>query len=392
MNGVAKAKDEVLSDADGVHLQKTKPNNERKLVAETDVYLTDIMPDEDAELVLLQYPLRPPDRLYPASEVKRVRVKPENRRIEMDMDQMTVISSNISLQTKYMIGKWKGDELILAPLDRAVQIRPKMSHLDSNLIESEDKNIENASESKKGDAGVGMELFTVQIQRHETRRQLEAKQQSHAYLREKEESEPWCEVSVSSIESNRCNAIRAKWDSVPSEDKSIHQPQDSNCQTAKSQDATLEYLRKLVPYPNNGDQIELVEASNSMNISCENGPQNSLKNGLDRERKTTLKIILEELFEAQSVCSLDTIGEKCKSYFEESEDMSKHSDITALNEEQLHQEVRLALLCNCSPDHSTALHTGVTFWGCSVHVRVVFCKKYRNARNGQFSRNCIEAF
>ena len=37
------------------------------------------------QIVMLQYPLRPQDRPYPTADVKAVRVKPQNQRIEIDV-------------------------------------------------------------------------------------------------------------------------------------------------------------------------------------------------------------------------------------------------------------------------------------------------------------------
>ena len=176
----------------------------RHVVSEVDVFLTDVeklsSPDAIAsagdamvnvdkmeqwrQLILLQYPLRSQERPYPVYDTKTVRVKPRNQRIEVDipisersanydkqgsnrqggpfslMPNLTLRSKDIDLQTKYMIGMVRGGKLVLAPLDRAVQLRPKMSYLDGETRHEDltRKDAESAVSNSNS-----MELFTVQI-------------------------------------------------------------------------------------------------------------------------------------------------------------------------------------------------------------------------------------
>ena len=118
----------------------------------------------------------------------------------------TTRSSNVDLHTKYMVGVLKDGKLTLVPLDKAVQLRPK------SFMEQPEVPTSNAIKQQ-----VPQEdgLLTVRIERHETKKQIEARQRSHAYQRELEEMEPWLPLSASSTNSTKAKKVREEWAKAP---------------------------------------------------------------------------------------------------------------------------------------------------------------------------------
>ena len=111
-----------------------------------------------------------------------------------------------------------------------------------------------AAQPKGAAVGGGVELMTVQIQRHETQRQLEARQQSHAYLREVEEREAWSSLKVWPIGSTGSSAVRRAWrrnDRAAAADpaapsSSSHANANANVNAAPAETNAM-YLSRLVP-------------------------------------------------------------------------------------------------------------------------------------------------
>ena len=236
-----------------------------------------------SQIVLLQYPLRPQDRPYPTSAAEAVRVKPINQRVEVDIpishecgnydgdhrpamagttagrskvSCLTLRSSDIALETNYMVGMEQAGRLVLLPLDRAVQMRPHNAYLDRSQEgeRAEASGAAAAAQPKGAAVGGGVELMTVQIQRHETQRQLEARQQSHAYLREVEEREAWSSLKVWPIGSTGSSAVRRAWrrnDRAAAADpaapsSSSHANANANVNAAPAETNAM-YLSRLVP-------------------------------------------------------------------------------------------------------------------------------------------------
>jgi hypothetical protein len=206
------------------------------------------------QVMMLQYPLRPQERPYPMQDVRDVRVKPQVQRIEVDVpiftdshnyedrqckqiSSLTLRSSNVNLHTKCMLGVLKDGKLTLVPLDKAVQLRPK-SFLDqpeapvSNVIKQQ-------VQQQDG-------LIGVRIERHETKKQIEARQRSHAYQREMEELEPWLPLSASATGSAKAKKVREEWAKKPS-DMSMGVDESANSESAAS------YLDRLLA--RNQDEI-----------------------------------------------------------------------------------------------------------------------------------------
>jgi len=332
------------------------------------------------QIVMLQCPLRPHSRPYPTVDASSVRVKPQNQRIEVDIplkkqsenyedrgrakgaqvESLTLRSSKVDLHTKYMVGVVKDGRLILAPLSKAVQLRPKLSSLDPSLLQlgergkqSGETMMESGLSGKPLGYGNNMELLTVKIQRHETPRQLAARHRSHAYLREQEESEPWSHLSVSSIQQDKSVAVRRRWadisDGLEPEKSGEESPNAGNAVKKR----TLNYLRKLVPHFSD-------EQVGSLPSEVANTP-------LFQSMMAPLKHLLREVFEDMSVCSLNAI----KSFSEDlgNDDLSR--TIQMLSEESL---------------HSAVVQTGDVVFMCGQYYR-----KYREEDYGNKADN-MEAF
>ncbi|QDZ19880.1 subunit RPC5 of DNA-directed RNA polymerase III [Chloropicon primus] len=265
----------------------------RRLVSELDAHLADV--DDLVEvdegqggtpmevectdqkwrkLVLLEYPLRPPERPYRTERASEVRVKPRVQRIEVDvpidainenyrddgdqrLQDLTLRSSNVDLNTNHLVGVVKDGKLILVPLAKAVQMRPKMDFVGqaaATAVKVESARTAHTPSHRAGTVGAqhskgSMEVVTVQVERHETKRQIEARYRSHAYLREQEESEPWSKLKVTSPLEEEAIAVRERW-SNPPEDYDADESVGSSEAREERQRA---YVRELCAKPADSD-------------------------------------------------------------------------------------------------------------------------------------------
>ncbi|KAI5076306.1 hypothetical protein GOP47_0008371 [Adiantum capillus-veneris] len=214
------------------------------VVREIDVYLC---PNINAEtkLYFLQYPLRPHWRPYGLEErCDSVRVKPKLKKLELDLivdtegenydqdadehlkiQKQTLSSSKIALTTNYAVGLLRGNKLHLAPLDAIVQLRPSMKYLDEadkrkksakKVIEDEEMAdaVDEDEEDEKEDKP-HLVALKVEVKKQETERQEQMRLQSHAYLKQLDEAEPWVPLETHGIDSPITEGIRLILTSKP---------------------------------------------------------------------------------------------------------------------------------------------------------------------------------
>ncbi|KAH9305597.1 hypothetical protein KI387_010001, partial [Taxus chinensis] len=199
---------------------------EDKVVREVDVYLRPSI-DPDTKLYLMQYPLRPYWRPYGLKErCEEVRVKPKQSRLEVDLvldtdeqnydhdanehlkiTKQTLTSSKTPLSTGYALGILRGNKLHLSPVHAAVQLRTHLGHVNNGeehikKIVADEENEEEPQESKP-------ELVPLKVElKKETERQEKMRLQSHAYIKQLDEAEPWIPLEAHGIDSPVTYGIR----------------------------------------------------------------------------------------------------------------------------------------------------------------------------------------
>ncbi|KAL5704535.1 hypothetical protein ACHQM5_022946 [Ranunculus cassubicifolius] len=178
--------DETMEDVEAVEedtnvepMEEDIEEEEDSVVREIDVYFSPPPLDSNAQLYVLQYPLRPSWRPYELDErCKEVRIHPKtgNVEVELSLDTSSNYDQDIAdhlriekqilsswrppLTTSYAVGILKGNELHLNPVHAVVQLRPSMEHLTSgrskkssaaqqveNTTKKQGKTVESTSES-----------------------------------------------------------------------------------------------------------------------------------------------------------------------------------------------------------------------------------------------------
>ncbi|KAJ4965966.1 hypothetical protein NE237_017815 [Protea cynaroides] len=159
--------------------------DEDAVVREIEVFFTPSPLDNNTQLYVLQYPLRPSWRPYELDErCEQVRVKPKSSQMEVDLslnvddsssydanapDNLRTTKQTLATAWKppvtpgYAVGLMMGNKLHLNPVHAVVQLRPSMEHLKSGgqkkkgnvasdveaNIKSNEKKEESAGQSKK---------------------------------------------------------------------------------------------------------------------------------------------------------------------------------------------------------------------------------------------------
>ncbi|XP_042508096.1 DNA-directed RNA polymerase III subunit RPC5 [Macadamia integrifolia] len=163
---VEKTEEQVFEDAMEVD------EDEDAVVREIDVFFTPTPLDVNAQLYVLQYPLRPSWRPYELDErCQQVRLKPKSSEMEVDLslnvDDRSSYNENAHANLKttkqtlstswkppvtsgYAVGLLMGNKLHLNPVHAVVQLRPSMEHLKKK------KNVEaNINFNEKKEESVG---------------------------------------------------------------------------------------------------------------------------------------------------------------------------------------------------------------------------------------------
>ncbi|KAL3700178.1 hypothetical protein R1sor_018200 [Riccia sorocarpa] len=232
-SGVVKTHQGVTDDE---VMEDVEPGVDR-VVREIDVFVSRSI-DPDTQLYLLQYPLRPAWRPYGLEEqCLEVRVKAAQKKVELDLaidgnsenyDQeaaehlritkQTLTSSKIPLSTSYAIGLMQGNKLYLNPVQAVVQMRPSMKYLDEGDTQkkkqastsNEDGDEEMTEAATNAEASAELVALQVNVRRRETEWQEENRLQSHAYLKQLDEAEPWIALEPHGVDSPVTDAIRTK--------------------------------------------------------------------------------------------------------------------------------------------------------------------------------------
>ncbi|KAL2651484.1 hypothetical protein R1flu_019612 [Riccia fluitans] len=232
-SGVLQTQQQLSKDAAVDHVD---PGVDR-VVREIDVCVSRSI-DTDTQLYLLQYPLRPAWRPYGLEEqCLEVRVKAAQKKLELDLaidinsenyDQeaaehlritkQTLTSSKIPISASYAIGVLQGNKLHLNHVQAVVQMRPSMKYLDEGdahkkkqaSTSSGDGDEEMAEAATNTDASAELVALQVNVRRRETEWQEENRLQSHAYLKQLDEAEPWIPLEPHGVDSPVTDGIRAK--------------------------------------------------------------------------------------------------------------------------------------------------------------------------------------
>lgn len=232
-------KEEVVAMNDDPMLKEpleSTPGVDR-VVREIDVFLTPEV-DSETKLYVLQYPLRPYWRPYNLEErCQEVRIKPQMSKVEMDLvidndsenyDQdrdeylqistQTLSSSKVAMNTSYAIGILRGNQVHLNPVQAVVQFRPSMKNIDAHdaAKKKSDKDAgtndgdEEMFDAEPNESKSELTLLQVNIRRRETERQEANRLQSHAYLKQLEETEAWIPLEPHGTDSSVTEEIRQK--------------------------------------------------------------------------------------------------------------------------------------------------------------------------------------
>ncbi|PNH04418.1 Protein phosphatase 1 regulatory subunit 7 [Tetrabaena socialis] len=208
------------------------------IVRELDVYVCNEFAGSSTQLGLLQHPLRPPWRPYDYAKTKAMRFKPQAKRIEVDLPlesdsrnyndviedlkkvkQFTLRSTLTEDRTNLAVGTVKGGKLLIAPLDFALQLRPSLHHLN---VAASAKEKGNADSDEDEDDEPKLHAVEVQVQKRETERQAQARKNSHAYITQKEDEEPFVNLNVHGEESEAALRIWDKFMSAREVDHAAH--------------------------------------------------------------------------------------------------------------------------------------------------------------------------
>jgi len=238
----------------------SQAEDEDEIILRMPVYLRPS--DAQTKVCLFQYPLRPRWRPYNLEEVKAARVRPEQRRVELtlgmecsaahyDEDSTSPLqsiqlasTSTSKHPTSYAIAMLQSDAqgkpaaLTLTPLSSTVQLRPSFAQLDQpqqgdasadgsakstparresssggRSMESmggESTGAADDDDDDDGDAGMSDAVTPLPslLRPAQTEREIEARKNSHAFLVEEREKEPWSKAHLHSPDTPQSVAMR----------------------------------------------------------------------------------------------------------------------------------------------------------------------------------------
>jgi DNA-directed RNA polymerase-3 subunit RPC5 len=214
----------------------------REVVAELDIYVAGpgtlgVRPE--AQGYVLQFPQRPLDRPY--ADPARVQLKNTVKRMQWDIPlatggpnynpdadpsirqrQFTLQSSRVDPGMQGLaVGLRRGNAVYLIPVAEVLQMRHSPAYLDAAKEKAEAE--EEAGGSKKGgkrgavvkqeDGSSGADPLapiTVQVKKHETEQQTEARLRSYAYHAQQEEADAWIDLRFRGADSDEAAALLDK--------------------------------------------------------------------------------------------------------------------------------------------------------------------------------------
>jgi len=171
------------------------------VVRELDVYLC-----EDAELYLLQFPLRPVFAPHP--EVKSARWKNAHQVLEVNMshpamrEPLKLCSTTVAQGANLGIGVLKNDALHITPLREVLQMRPSFKHL--TPVKSTDVGGAGGAPSDEDEEEVEQRPVLQRVgllKKKESDRAQSARVQSYSHLQAQEEGEPWMYLQTHAVDS-----------------------------------------------------------------------------------------------------------------------------------------------------------------------------------------------
>ncbi|XP_031502601.1 uncharacterized protein LOC116265800 [Nymphaea colorata] len=211
-----------------------------RVVQEIDVFFNPSPVDVNAQLYIIQYPLRPCWRPYELNErCQEVRVKPKQSKVEVDLaidvrsenydstvedslriEKQTLSSSKTPPVTGYAVGFLIGKKLHLNPIHAVVQLRPSMAYLNASQgpmrksggVEMKDGSVKSAEPSNRP-AMVnkdGSGLVGTQSKRP----------MSYAQIKQENDSEAW--ISLEYLGTDSPSANRYQQQLVSEDVSSVH--------------------------------------------------------------------------------------------------------------------------------------------------------------------------
>ena len=169
-------------------------------------------------------------------------------------------SQSVDLPASFAVGCLRGDTLMLAPLDEALQMRPQLRHLDESKKATPYEDMLDEEEKKPSFVTVGpmlicnvalsfaasllhtkvmndlscvtkrhngadddtrIDLMQVQVQRRETERQAEQRVNSYAYIARQEADEKWKQLNCASADSSVAGSLWDRLMTPPAETASL---------------------------------------------------------------------------------------------------------------------------------------------------------------------------
>ncbi|WPT16024.1 DNA-directed RNA polymerase III subunit rpc5 [Picochlorum sp. SENEW3] len=278
--------------------------------------------------VLLQFPLREKDRPYSTGETApRVKYKYNVQRMHWDvpldtegpnyydggvgetkrgpLEYFSLKSSRVHQGVGGMgVGFMKDNKLHLVPLQEVMQLRPSPNHLDDH---KEKSTVLHPKEvPHQGNAKSELQPITVQIKKHETEQQTEARLRSYAFHAQKDEADEWCDLTYHGHGSDVSSAVQRMIEHTMGEPVGSDQYLDK-----------MEYLDQLVPststaatvttvkMPYSGEGAVLNDIGKPAQFKSNDQPGSSLM--LSNDSMNALGKCLTRLFEESAVISLNKI-------------------------------------------------------------------------------------
>jgi len=202
------------------------------------------------------------------------------------------------------VGFMKDNKLHLVPLQEVMQLRPSPNHLDDH---KEKSTVLHPKEvPHQGNAKSELQPITVQIKRHETEQQTEARLRSYAFHAQKDEADEWCDLTYHGHGSDVSSAVQRMIEHTMGEPVGSDQYLDK-----------MEYLDQLVPststaatvstvkMPYSGEGAVLNDIGKPAQFKSNDQPGSSLM--LSNDSMNALGKCLTRLFEESAVISLNKI-------------------------------------------------------------------------------------
>jgi len=283
-------------------------DEEDPVVRELPVYVCNEFLGSVTQLCLFQHPLRPPWRPYEYHKAKHIRMKPNTKRVEVDLpldvesrnyndiiedfkkvNNITLRSTQVDAKTALALGTIQDGKLLLAPLDYSIQLRPNLSHLNvGNQKKGNDD-----EEEDSDDEPTMLRAVEVQVQKRETERQQQARLNSFAYISQKEEEESWINLALHTADSRPAESIWGRF--MAAKDNDIKVDMDRS-----------DYLRAFVPSANQpvGPATTFGTGATPMELDG-NSLDQAVK--LTEEQSRALTATMRVLFASHSVCTMANI-------------------------------------------------------------------------------------